>query len=91
MAAIDPLALCSVNGESSPRHFAIVTPDDANDLPTVCRCFSFGTAGALKVTTAGGETVVIPSGQFAAGQWHSGQFARIWSTGTTATDIMVGW
>ena len=91
MSATDPLVNHSVTGESSPRHMAIVTPDNSNDLATVSRCFSMVTAGDLKVTTAGGETLVIPSGQFAAGMWHSGQFTRIFATGTTASGIMVGW
>lgn len=47
-----------------------------------CRAFSFGVAGAIKVTTVGGSVVTIPSGALAVGVQHSLQVLRFWSTGT---------
>lgn len=51
-------------------HAANVIPDDANDLVHVTRGISLTGAGILKVTTLGGETLVIPSGALAAGVIH---------------------
>lgn len=72
-------------------HAALVTPDDSNDLTSMTRGVSFGTAGAIKVTTAGGETLVIPSGALAAGVVHPVAWVRIWSTSTTAANIVAYW
>lgn len=69
-------------------HVLLVTPSDSTDLTAPSRAISFGTAGALKVTTVGGETVVIPSGALAAGIMHPLRVARIHSTSTTAANIV---
>lgn len=73
-----------------PANVALVTPSDSTDLAFVTRAVSFSAAGALKVTTENGQTVVIPSGALAAGVQHAMRVTRIWSTGTGATDI-VAW
>lgn len=70
-------------------HVALVTPSDSADLTYTSRGVAFAAAGDLKVTTSGGETVVIPSGSLAAGLIHPLMVTRIWSTGTTATGIVV--
>lgn len=72
-------------------HVALVTPDDSNDLTNASRAVSFAAAGALKVTTVGGETVVIPSGALAAGVMHAIAVTRVWAAGTTATSIVAYW
>ncbi len=74
-----------------PSHAAVVSPDDDNDLDNMTRGISFGTAGDLKVVTAGGETVVIPSGSLAAGVIHPLCITRVYDTGTDALDIVAYW
>lgn len=70
------------------RHLAAVTPSDSTDLATTARCLIVSVAGALKVTTQGGDTVTIanvPAGVLPV------CVARVWATGTTATGIVAGW
>jgi hypothetical protein len=79
-------------GSQGPAtHAALVTPDDATDLAVATRGISFATAGAIKVTTVAGETLVIPSGALAAGVMHPLEVTRIWNTGTTAASIVRYW
>lgn len=69
---------------------ALVTPADGADLTGApWRYVSFSAAGTLKVTTSGGDTVTIPSGSLAVGMQHLLNVTRIFSTGTTATNIVV--
>ncbi len=75
----------------SAMNVALVTPSDSADLTTPTRGVSFATAGALKVTTVGGQEVTIPSGALAAGIIHPLQVKRIWSTGTGAANIVAYW
>lgn len=88
MAASDTFSAQSAGLDSPMSHAALVTPDDANDLAVVTRGISFGTAGALKIVTAGGETVVIPNGALAAGVIHRLRVTRIYATGTAAANIV---
>lgn len=46
-------------------------------------------AGDIKITDMEDNDVVIPSGALAAGGQHSLQIKRLWSTGTTATGIVL--
>lgn len=87
MSAIDPY---NYNGpiDSPVPNLAAVTPSDASDLSFMTRGVHVGTAGDLKVTTAGGQTVVITG---ATAGWHPIRVSRIWSTGTTASGITAGW
>lgn len=92
MAAIDSYSVVGQESKMAPAdHVALVTPSDSADLTNVTRGISFGAVGTLKVTTHGGETVVIPSGALAAGIIHPLRVARIWSTSTTATSIVAYW
>lgn len=63
----------------------LVTPDDANDLPSgTCRGLFVGGAGNIKVTTFKGTTLLItgvPVGIFPL------RVKRVFSTTTTATNI----
>ena len=59
-----------------------------SDMTVPCRGFSFAAAGAIKVTTVAGDSVVIPSGALAAGIIHPIHCTRIWATGTGATGIV---
>lgn len=63
-----------------------VTPNDGTDLPDgICRGLLVGVSGDVKVTMAGGTTMVWPA--LAAGVVHPIQAKRIWATGTTATSV----
>ena len=66
----------------------LVTPHDSNELSEVTRAISFGTAGTLKITTEDGTDITIPSGALAVGIMHPIGARRIWSTGTTVTNIV---
>lgn len=61
---------------------------DSTNYSRLLRGISFDVAGAIKVTTVDGDAVVIPSGSLAAGVIHPVKFVRLWSTGTTATNIV---
>lgn len=91
VTATDPFETHAAGLASPPRHCALVTPSDTDDLTYVARGLSFATAGAVKVTTAGGETVTIPSGALAAGAIHPLCVKKVFSTGTTAASIVAYW
>ncbi len=79
-------------GLASPvRNIALVVPHDTNELDVLTRGISFSVIGALKVVTAGGETVTIPSGSLAAGIIHPLRVKQVFDTGTTATNIVAYW
>lgn len=68
-----------------------ITPNDSADISTVSvsgetrksRALYIGTGGAIKVTTANGNdrTVTVPAGILPV------QVVRVWSTGTSASNI----
>lgn len=62
---------------------AVVTPNDSTDLTHATRAIRVAGAGDLKVTTVGGDTVVISA--LAAGELLPIRVARVWATGTTIT------
>lgn len=72
---------------SPPIFAAPVTPDDATDLPFVARAIYVGTAGDLRVRTVEGDevTYVNLSGTKVL------RVARVFATGTTASDIVAEW
>jgi hypothetical protein len=61
-----------------------ITPSDSTDLTYVPRALYIGTAGALRAVDGTGTTRTI--GNAAVG-YHPLRPRRIYSTGTTATDI----
>ena len=63
-----------------------VTPHDTNDLTQICRAIYVGVAGDLKVITARGDTVTFKT--IVAGCIHPIAVKRVFSTGTTATNIV---
>jgi hypothetical protein len=89
--ANDPFVGSKPGVGTAMEHLALVTPDDANDLAQICRWLLISVQGAIKVTTRGGDTVVLPTGTLAVNVWHPMMISRVWSTGTTATGIVVGW
>jgi len=70
-------------------HLADVTPSDTVDLTKVARGIKIGVAGTLKVLCGGSEAVTLTN--LAVGVFHNIAVRRVYSTGTTATGIQVGW
>jgi hypothetical protein len=91
MASTDDFAGLSTGLDGPLNHIAVVTTNDATDLAHESRAIYIGVAGDLKIITAGGETVTILSGVLAVGVPHPIRATRIFATGTTATNIVVGW
>lgn len=65
---------------------AAVTPNDSTDLTTIARALYVGGAGNVKIDAADGSTVTF-SGVL-AGSILPVRVARVYSTGTTATNIV---
>lgn len=77
---------------------ASVTPSDSANIPSVSTqdgsgnngCAMYvGTGGDVKVTTAGGDVVTFFNLQ--DGSFVPVQVIRVWSTGTTASNIVALW
>lgn len=77
---------------------AAVTPSDTADIPNVANqdgsgnngCVLYvGGAGALDVTTAGGDRVTFTG--ILAGSFVPVQVVKVWAAGTTATNIIALW
>jgi hypothetical protein len=77
---------------------AAVTPSNTVDIPSVSTqdgtgnngCVLYvGGDGDIKVTTAGGDTVVFTG--LLAGMFVPVQVLRVWATDTTATNIVALW
>lgn len=62
------------------------TPNDTVDLANPCRALYVGTVGDVKLTTVDGTVITLRnvSGLLPV------RVARIWATGTTATNIVYG-
>lgn len=69
-----------------PEHAFDITPSDSLELDFVTRAVHIGTAGDLRVTMIGGETVTFAG--MAAGTIKVGRFTRVWATGTTAGSLV---
>lgn len=83
MAATDDFGGSTV--ESPATHGVVVTPNDSADLAFVTRGVYVGTAGNLKVTWSSGAEMTFTN---LAQGWHPIRVSRIWSTGTTAGNIV---
>jgi hypothetical protein len=62
-----------------------ITPNDGTDLATQAKAIWVGGTGAIKVTTADDSTLTfaaVPVGFFPV------RCKRVWSTGTTATNLI---
>lgn len=88
MPAVDNFQGHAYTRAGGPANLAVVVPDDGSDLSHVSQWIYIGVAGALKVTTKGGQTLVTPT--LVAG-WHLMELTRVHATDTTASGIMVGW
>jgi hypothetical protein len=90
MAAVDLFAEPFARATSHPAtHAAAVTPHDSNELSYVTRAIFVGGAGALKVTTSDGDTVTFTG--VTAGTVLPIRAKVVFSTGTTATNIVAMW
>lgn len=76
-------------GPTSSTHAVAVTPSDSADLASVTKGVWVGGVGNLKVTMFGGEDVVITA--VPAGTYLPIAVKRIWSTSTTASNIVALW
>lgn len=77
---------------------AAVTPSDILDIPNIANqdgsnnegCVLYvGGAGALDVTTVGGDRVTFTG--ILAGSFFPVQVVKVWAAGTTATNIIALW
>ena len=73
------------------RHAINVTPSDTADLPSTSDYLSFTNSGTqtIQITTLGGETLTITG--LATNVLHPVRAKRVWSTGTTVTNIVAYW
>lgn len=77
------------SGLDAPAAYAAaVTPNDSTDLTTSSRALYVGTTGNIKVTTVGGNAVTFTSVPVG---WFPVRCSRVWSTGTTASNIIAVW
>ncbi len=65
---------------------AAVTPADGTNLSSATRGLLVGVSGDVKVTMAAGGVVTLKN--MVEGVVHPLQVIRVWSTGTTATNII---
>ncbi len=69
--------------------YAIVAPQsDTVDMRQTCLLY-VGGDGNVKVTTKGGDDVTFNG--MSAGDFLPVAIVRVWSTGTTATNLVVMW
>jgi hypothetical protein len=74
---------------SDPAHYAAaVTPSDTVDLAAASTAIFIGGGGNLRVTMLGGGIVTFAG--LSVG-WHPIRVTRVWSTSTTATNIVAVW
>jgi precorrin-3B methylase len=72
--------------ESPATHLQAIAPDDAQDLQNASRALNVATSGTVQVTTVSGDSARV---FVAAGVAFPLRASRIWSTGTSATGIVV--
>jgi hypothetical protein len=83
----DPFVSYATGLDSPPSTFAAITPNDSTDI-TVCRAIYVGGSGDIKINGADGVAVTfigVPAG------WFPCRAVRVWSTGTTATNLIAGY
>lgn len=78
----------SANSPALAHYDGDVVKHDTNELPEVCREIYVGVGGDVKFTDTSGFTGTFKN--VASGSTLNGFFARLWSTGTTATSIVLG-
>lgn len=76
----------NLRGTNPADGAAEVTPNDSSDLSHVARALYIGGTGNIKIDTPNGDTVTFNN--VAAGTLLPVRADRVYSTGTTATDIV---
>jgi len=87
LIAADPYESYRPGLESPGVHAYAITPSDTTDLSTTCRAIYVGSAGDIVVDMAGGETSVTFSNVTDGGMLPI-RVRRVYSTGTTATNLV---
>ena len=72
--------------ESPATRLFNITPSDTADLAYVSRALNDAASGSVRVTTKDGDIATV---FVAAGIPFPARVKRVWSTGTTATGIVV--
>ena len=76
------------SGMDSPASSAeAITPNDSADLTTIPRALLIASAGNLKVTMKGGQTVTLP---VVAG-YNRLRVVRVWAASMTCGDVFAIW
>lgn len=76
------------SGMDSPASAAeAITPNDSADLTTTTRALLIASAGNLKVTMKGGQTVTLP---VVAG-YNPLRVVRVWAASKTCGDVFALW
>lgn len=88
MAATDPFSASRTDPSVMipATHAFAITPADGSDISFATRGLYVGASGDVKVDMLGGETVTFVG--LAAGVIHPIRATRVYSTGTTATNIL---
>ena len=82
----DAFAQYQIGLESPAIRVLTVTPSDTDDLAETSRAINVATSGTVRVTTVKGTTATV---FVAAGIAFPIRVTRIWSSGTTASNIVV--
>jgi hypothetical protein len=82
----DAFAQYQIGLESPAIRVLNVTPSDTDDLAEASRAINVATSGTVRVTTVKGTTATV---FVAAGIAFPIRVTRIWSSGTTASNIVV--
>lgn len=79
-----------LDGEATARNAGAVTPSDSTDLARYPRALFIGTGGNVALTPVGqqGADASVVFKNLAAGTVLPVGCRRVWSTGTTAADIV---
>lgn len=77
-----------IESNAPAQHGAAVTPHDTNNLSRTTRGLWVGGEGSLKVLMVGDDSPVT---LVAAQGWFPLAVVRVYSTGTTASEIIAFW
>ncbi|MBX6746128.1 MAG: hypothetical protein IRY87_29180 [Acetobacteraceae bacterium] len=83
---VDAVALHDDPVTASARKIAVVTPDDANDLPRVTKALWVTATGTLSIIAVD-DSAAVSLGTVPAGTLIPVRARRVMATGTTATVV----
>jgi len=75
----------NLRGSNPAENAVAVVPNDSSDLTNTARALYIGGAGNIKVDTSAGDTVIFYAAP--VGSIIPVRVRRVYSTGTTATNI----